>query len=104
MALLIVAIVVADELQLTIPVMSSVLPSLYVPVAVNLAIVPDAIDEYVEASAIETKAGGLTFITRVPGVALPKLAWIVTLPCATPVTNPPTTVATDVFEEIQVTD
>jgi hypothetical protein len=54
-AVLIVATPVAEEAQLTELVMFCVLPSEYVPVAVNCSVVPAAIDGFAGVTAIETR-------------------------------------------------
>ena len=59
-ALLIVAMLVDDELQTTDVLRSCVLPSLYVPVAVNCCVIPKAIDGVVGLTVIETSMGAWT--------------------------------------------
>jgi hypothetical protein len=58
--LLIVATVVLFELHPTTPVMFSVLPSLYVPVAVNCCVAPLTIDGLLGVTDSETRVGGVT--------------------------------------------
>ena len=55
-ALLMVATPMLDELQVTVPVRSLVLLSLYVPVAVNCWVLPDAIVGVAGVTAIEMSA------------------------------------------------
>ena len=64
--LLIVAIVVELELQLTVVVRFCVEPSVKVPVAVNCWVVPDGIEGIAGVTAIETRAAMLTVSTVEP--------------------------------------
>ena len=54
------AIIGADELQFTKLVTFFVLPSVYVPVAVNCWLVPAGMDALAGATTMETSAGGRT--------------------------------------------
>jgi hypothetical protein len=91
-----------DELQLTELVRLTVLPFVYVPVAVNCWLVPLVIEVFEGVTAMETKAGGFTVRVAVP-VTPPDVALIVVLPVATVVARPVVpTVATLAFEEAQV--
>ncbi len=58
--LLIVATVAVADAHVTVPVMSCVLPSVYVPVAVNCFVVPRGIVGIAGVTAIDTKAAGVT--------------------------------------------
>ena len=55
-------------------------------------------------TAIELSVGAVT-VNGVEPLIVPAVAVMVALPCATPVASPvvPLTVATEVFEEVQVT-
>jgi hypothetical protein len=106
-ARLMVATLVAEDAQLAEDVRSWVLPSEYVPVALNWAVVPFAIDGLAGDTAIDTSAAGVTFKSVLPMIEF-IVAVIVAVPTATPVTRPwlPTrlpTVATAADEEVQVT-
>ena len=59
-AALITATPIAEELQVTVPVRFCVLPSLYVPVAVNCYVAPTATGGFAGVTAMETSAGGPT--------------------------------------------
>ena len=98
----IVATPVADELQLTDPVRFCVLPSLYVPVAVNCSVVPFAIETLPGVTDNEVNTAAVTVNVADPLIA-PDVALIVAVPCATPVASPPLlTVATEVADELHV--
>jgi hypothetical protein len=60
LALLMTATFAFEELQVTVEVTSCVLPSVYVPVAVNCCVVPRGIDGVEGLIAIETRAAGRT--------------------------------------------
>ena len=102
-----VATLLAEDVQFAEDVRSWVLPSEYVPVALNWAVVPFAIDGLAGDTAIDTSAAGVTFKSVLPMIEF-IVAVIVAVPTATPVTRPwlPTrlpTVATAADEEVQVT-
>jgi len=113
-ALLIVATDAFDELHVTDVVMSCVLLSEKVPVAVSCSVVLRAMTEVAGVTAIDTRVAELTVRVVEPvRVAepemLPEVAVIVAVPAATGVTCPlePAAlliVATDVADELQVTD
>jgi hypothetical protein len=70
--LLAVAVALLDELQVTALVKSWVVPSLNVPVAVNAALVPSAIEGFVgvsdsDTSTAEVTVSGVEPLTPVPG-------------------------------------
>jgi hypothetical protein len=77
--LLIVATVVAEELQLTDVVRFCVLPSLYVPVAVNCRVVPATIEGLVGVTASEVSVEAGVMVTEAvvlpPRVAVKVTVW-----------------------------
>jgi hypothetical protein len=79
-ALLIVAVPIADDVHVTEGVKFCVLPSVYVPVAVNCCVFPWAIDEAAGLSAIETSVGAVT-VSIVEPLTEPDVAVIVVTPC-----------------------
>lgn len=85
--LLIVATLPFAELQLTDPVTFAVLPSVYVPVAVNDCGVPSATVGDCGLMAIETSAALLT-VSVVENVIAPRLAETVAIPIPELVTSP----------------
>jgi hypothetical protein len=106
--LLIVTIELAEELQDTNVVMSCMLLSEYAPVAVNCSVIPRTIEGLAGVTVIETIAGGATVMEVEPEI-LPDLAVIVAVPTVFEVVFPfdPAVlpiVATDLAEELQVTD
>ena len=106
--LLIVATNVFDELHVTDVVIFCVLLSEKVPVAVNCSVVPRAILGLAGVTAMDTSVAELTVRAVEPAI-LPEVAVIVAVPAATAVANPKEPVvlpivATDVFDELQVTD
>lgn len=86
-ALLMAAIVVADDFHVTDVVRFCVEPSVYVPVAVNCLVVPSAMLGLVGVIAMETSVAGVTVSVAVPET-LPDVAVIVVEPAATDVTFP----------------
>jgi hypothetical protein len=81
-----------------------VLPSEYVPVAVNCCVVPLAIDGFAGATEIDTRVAVPTVNVVLP-VTLVVVAVISDVLRPTPVASPPAAmVATAVFEEAQVTE
>jgi hypothetical protein len=100
--LLIVAIEVADEVQVTLLVRFCVVWLVYVPVAVNCWVLPAAIDGDAGVTAIEVNTAAVT-VSVVEPLTVPDLAVMVADPCATPVAKPPLLmVAIAVVEEVQV--
>ena len=85
--LLIVATVANDEPHCTVAVMSWVLPSVKVPVAVNCCGAPRGILGNAGVTAIETSAAGVT-ITLVGPVMPERLALTSVVPTATLLTTP----------------
>ena len=71
-----------DELQVTVPVMFCVLPSVYVPVAVNCFALPNGIEGTAGVTLIETRVAGVTVKTVEPTID-PRVAVIVVCPVAT---------------------
>ena len=107
-ALLIVAVDVSDELQVTDAVRFWIDPSAYVPVAVNCFCVPSGMVVFAGVVAIETSATGVTVSTVLPAM-LPSVAEIVVVPTFVVVArpfDPPALLmeATEVAEEPHVTD
>src|SRR5580704_3375776 len=93
-----------EELHVTVLVRFWVLPSVYVPVAVNCCVVPVAIEGLAGVTAMEAKTGAPTFRVVDPVIA-PNAASIVVLPWLAPVARPAAVIpATPVADELQVTD
>ena len=98
------AVLLFDELQVTELVRLLVLPSVYVPVAVNCCVVPSAIDGLTGVTAIETSAAAVT-VKVVEPVTPPDAALIVVAPVATVFANPAAEiVATPVLEDVHVAE
>jgi hypothetical protein len=72
-AVLIVATPVAEELQVAVLLRFCVLPSLYVPVAVNCWVLPLAIDGFIGVTAIDTSVAAATVSVVLPET-VPELA------------------------------
>jgi len=101
--LLMVATVAAEDAQVTVLVRFWVLPSVYLPVAVNCCVNPLATAGFAGVTAIEAKVGAVT-VSVVESFTEPKLARIVVAPGATVVASPELlTVATVTAEEFQLT-
>ena len=81
------------------------LPSLYVPVAVNCCDAPVWIDGFVGATAIDVSVTVAAWTVRVVlPVTVPRVARIVEVPAVTPVASPAVViVAKAVFVELHVT-
>ena len=77
----------ADELQSTDAVMSCVVLSLKIPVAVNCLVAPMGIVELAGETESETRVAFVTVTAAVPLIP-PEVAVTVTLPAATPVASP----------------
>lgn len=93
-----------EEVQSTEAVTSCVLESLKVPVAANCFVVPTAILEFAGVTLIETRVAAVTVSEAVP-LTDPEAAVIVVVPVATPAATPAgLMVATELNEELQVTD
>src|SRR6266849_3899168 len=96
-----------DDVQVTVGVMSFVVPSVYVPVAANCCEVPTGMAGFCGVSAIETRVAAVTVRLPEP-LTDPDAAVIVTAPEARVLARPwlPTvllTVATVPSEELQCT-
>jgi hypothetical protein len=87
-AALIEATAPLSEFQVTVFVMSAVLLSVYVPVAVKACVRPLAIEALAGETAMETRAGAVTVSTAVLLVTPPELAVILELPTPRPVATP----------------
>jgi hypothetical protein len=99
----IVATLEGNELHITILVKFCMLPSLYVPVAVNCCVVPAAIEGFVGVTEIEARTGEVTVSVAVPRTS-PKAAMIVVPPVMTPVARPvELIIATGFVAELHVT-
>ena len=101
--LLTVATDVLDELQMTWAVISWVVPSENVPVAVNCWVAPPAMLGSVGVTATEDRVPEVTVRVVLPEI-VPEVAVMVAVPAAMPVARPLLLmIATDVSDEIQVT-
>jgi hypothetical protein len=85
--LLIVATLLLDELQVTASVMSTVLPSSNVPMAVNCWVWSELIETLVGLIAIERKFATV-MVTLVDPLMVPDVAVTLTVPGVIPVTKP----------------
>lgn len=104
LALLMVAIDVFDESHWTEPVMFWALPSVKVPVAANCSVVPSGMPGIAGVTAIETNAAEVIVKVDVPAMVA-AVAVIVVWPVDALAANPLVlTVATEVDEELQVTE
>jgi hypothetical protein len=94
-----------EELHVTLSVRSSVVPSAYVPVAVNWAVAPSGMEGAGGVTAIETSAAALTVTVVFPMIDVAgSVAVIETEPGATPRTAPPSdTVATSGSSDVHLT-
>jgi len=102
--MLTVATVAFDDAHVTLSVMSSMLPSVKVPVAANGCVPPSGTDGIAGVTAIVTKVAAVTVRLVEPTIA-PDVARIVVIPVAWLVASPAVlTVATDVSDEVQPTD
>jgi len=97
-----VAIDCAEELQLAVLLRFCVVPLLKVPVAVNCCEIPAATDAVAGVTAIDVNTAAVTAKVAEP-MTVPDLAVIVVDPCDAAVAKPAVlTVATEVFDELQV--
>lgn len=104
MLLLTLATVVAEELQLAVAVMSCVLLSVNVPVALKLVVVFAAMDAIGGATAMETNAAGAT-VSKVVPVTFPNAADTVVEPCVLVQPSPAADMlAATVFELLHVAE
>ncbi len=93
-----------EDVQVTLEVSDCVVPSEYVPVAVNCWERPFAMDAVPGATAMESSAAGLTVSEAIAEI-YPCAAEIEAAPCAKPVANPEElTEAAPAFEVAQVTE
>ena len=86
--MLIVATPRVEELHVAVLVRFCVLPSVYVPVAVNCCVLPTAIEGFVGVTAMETSTGAVMVSVVVPIMPL-MVAPMVELPVITAVAKPP---------------
>ena len=101
---LMVAVAALEDVHVTVVVMSCVLLSLNVPVAVNCFVVPTAMLEFAGVTAIETRVAEVTVSVAVPLIP-PDVAVMVEVPGPVLLANPVASmVATEVEEEDQVTE
>jgi len=102
--LLMVTVEVLDELQVTDPVTLPLVPSENVPVAVNCWVAPTGMVERAGVKDSEDRVAAVTVRIVVPAI-VPEVAVMVVVPATMVVTRPvPLMVATDVLDELQVTD
>jgi hypothetical protein len=102
---LIVATELFEELQATEFLRFCVLPSLYVPVAVNCCVAPLEMIGFVGVTTIDVSTAAAVTVKVVEPLTEPDAASIVELPAPTAVAKPaPLIVAADVFEELQATE
>ena len=93
-----------DEIQAAEFVTSCLLPSEYVPVAVNCCCALRERTADAGVNTIETRAAGFTVRVVAP-LMLPETAEIVVVPAEMPLATPPAfTVATPVTEELQIAE
>jgi hypothetical protein len=101
---LIMAAVGLDDVHVTVVVMSCVLLSLNVPVAVNCFVVPTAILEFAGVTVIETNEAAVTVSEAVP-LTVPEVAVKLAVPVPVLVANPVLSIlATEVEEEDHATE
>ena len=110
-ALLMVATVVSEELQVTEDVRFCVEKSEYVPMAINCCFVPRAILGLTGVTAMDSSVAAVTVKCAVPEIVPDAAVIVIGPPMAIEVANPlsilPVTVlmvATSMFEDVQVTD
>ena len=84
----IVATLVVSEFHVTVLVMSCVLESVYVPVAVNCCVKLLTIEGFTGVTLIETRVAAVT-VRVVEPLTLPEVALIVDVPTPRPVAKPP---------------
>lgn len=82
-----VAMLPADDVQVAVPVRSSVLPSEKVPVAASWKDVPSAIAGFTGVTAIDDSVAAVTVTALAPETPW-RIAFIVAAPAITPVTRP----------------
>jgi len=100
----IVATLVSDDFQVTAPVMSTVVPSSSVPIAVNCLVWSELIEALVGLIAIERKSATVT-VRLVDPLMVTEVAVTSIVPYETPATKPLSdTVATEVSSDDQLTE
>jgi len=103
----IVAIDVSDEVQLTCVVISWLVPSEYVPVALNCMTDSRDMNRLAGVTVIKIRGTGVTVkvaLPEIPGVLVMEVAVMVVVPAEAAVARPVLlTVATDGLDEVQVT-
>jgi hypothetical protein len=100
---LIVAVAVVPELQVTVLVRFCVVPSLKVPVAVNCCVAPLAIEGFAGVTAIDCSVAAVT-VSKVEPLIEDDVALIVEVPTPAPLASPEALiVAVVVVPEVQVT-
>lgn len=98
-----VATDVLDELQVTPPLISWLVPSEYTPGAENCVVGPTGMLGLIGVTDMEDRVAGVTVRVVLPDI-VPEEAVMTAVPAAMAVARPlPSTVATDVFVELQVT-
>ena len=98
-----VATLVIDDVQITWLVIFRLVPSEYVPVAVNCWELPNSMIEFAGLTAIEVSVGEGWTVRAVLPVTPASVVEIVVLPANTAVAKPPAlTVATAKLDEFQV--
>lgn len=99
-----VAMVVCDDVQVTLAVRFCIVPSVNVPVAVNCCVVPSGMEALGGVTEIATNWAGVTVSTVVPAT-VPLVAEIVLCPVALDVARPAALiVAVAAEDEAQVTE
>jgi hypothetical protein len=100
-----VATAVVPDVQVTDVVISTIVASEYVPMAVNCCVVSLAIDGLAGVTEMDTSGAAVTVNSVLPEI-VPDTAVIVEVPAATPVARPLvlSTVATAVVPDVQVTN
>ncbi len=89
--------------QAAVFVNTSVLPSLYVPVATRGSVVPMANDALAGVTAMETSTACPTLSVAVPLIK-PDVAVIMAVPTPSPLATPPLAMLATVEDEVQVTE
>jgi hypothetical protein len=94
----------SEEVQIAVAVMSWVVPSLNVPIAVNCCTVPAGSEGFAGVTAMDDRTA-LVMVTTMLPLVLPDVTVIVAVPAARAVTKPLlSTVTTFVSEDVQVTE
>jgi hypothetical protein len=102
--LLIVATLVLEDCHVTASVISTVLPSFSVPIALYCTVSPEEVESLVGATVMDRRFATVT-VTLVEPLIVPEVAVTLTVPTATPVTRPVSeAVASASSEEDQLTE